>query len=135
MIDDINKNDPQKVDAKGTPTPYRLLYSSWVSRWVTALDPNGPDELFILARGMFNLFAQVCNFKQSTYLQRCIETKVIIPKKENKSPHTTSPIPNVPLSVDLHLSADNACRFNSYGLYSLDAGHQDQRLISKITNA
>ncbi|MEW5317614.1 MAG: hypothetical protein WDW38_008898 [Sanguina aurantia] len=51
MIDDINSNDPQKSDVNGVPAPYRLVYSSWVSKWVTALDPNGPDELFILARG------------------------------------------------------------------------------------
>lgn len=50
-IDEVNANDPGKVEYDGKRHPYRLLYSQWVSEWVQKLDPGAPDELFILARG------------------------------------------------------------------------------------
>lgn len=40
-----------QVEFDGTKMPYRLLYSHWLTDWVRKLDPTGPDELFLLARG------------------------------------------------------------------------------------
>lgn len=39
------------VEWEGRRVPYRLLYSQWVSEWVSKLDPKASDELLLLARG------------------------------------------------------------------------------------
>ena len=50
-IDAINARDPRTISVDGSPKPYELAYSEWLTDWVKRLDPSASEELLIAARG------------------------------------------------------------------------------------
>ncbi|KAL6751171.1 hypothetical protein V8C86DRAFT_2784137 [Haematococcus lacustris] len=67
LIDEANSKDPRQVLWEGERVGYRLLFSRWLTEWVTRLDPQAPDELIILARGCNVESWRLADIKRDNY--------------------------------------------------------------------
>lgn len=49
-FDEENSRDPNSINVEGETRPRELVYSEWVTKWVSRLAPNAPETLLLAAR-------------------------------------------------------------------------------------